>query len=85
NIPLTRFCEMSSFAPAKLMGFDTGIIAEGEDANLIIADIENLYKIDKNAFISKSNNTPFNGYEVCGKVLQTFVKGVKKYDSGQAL
>ena len=85
NISLKRFCEMSSYAPAKLMGFDGGIISEGKEANLIIADIENLYKIDKNAFISKSNNTPFDGYDVCGKVLATFIKGVVKYDSGQAL
>ncbi len=85
NIPFTRFCEMSSYMPAKLMGLDMGVVSEGADANLIIADIENLYKIDKNAFISKSNNTPFDGYDVCGKVLATFIKGEKKYDSGQAL
>lgn len=85
NIPLTRFCEMSSYMPAKLMGLDRGIIAEGKEANLIIADIENLYKIDKNAFVSKSNNTPYDGYYVCGKVLRTFIKGVVKYDSGQAI
>lgn len=85
NIPLTRFCEMSSYAPAKLIGLDMGIISKGVCADLIIADIENLYKIDKNAFVSKSNNTPYDGCDVCGKVLATFIKGVKKYDSGQAL
>ncbi len=85
GISLKRFCEMSSYMPAKLMGLNMGIISEGKEANFIIADIKNSYKIDKNIFISKSNNTPFNGYEVCGKVLATFIKGVVKYDSGQAL
>jgi dihydroorotase len=85
GIPLTRFCEMSSYMPAKLMGLRERIISKRANANLIIAELDNLYKIDRNKFISKSNNTPFDGHEVCGRVLRTYLKGVCKYDSGQAL
>jgi dihydroorotase len=85
DISLTRFCEMSSYMPAKLMGLNNAIISKKADANLMIAELDNLYKIDRNTFISKSNNTPFDGYEVCGKVLSTYLKGVCKYDSGQTL
>lgn len=85
HIPLTRLCEMSSHMPAKLMGLDKGVISKGKEANLLIAELDNLYKIDRNTFISKSNNTPFHGCEVCGRVLQTYLKGVKEYDSGYAL
>ena len=37
--------------------------------------IENKYTIDKNKFVSKGHNTPFDGWKVKGKVLYTICDG----------
>jgi len=84
-IDIKKFCEMSSYNPAKIIGINAGLIKKGMQADLIIADINKPYKIDKNDFVSKSNNTPFDGFDVTGKIIRTYIKGEIKYDSGQAL
>ena len=42
---------------------------------MILVDIEHPYKIDKNKFASKGRNTPFDGWEVKGRVLYTLCDG----------
>ena len=46
---------------------------------LSVADLGEKYVIDSGKFLSKGKNTPFNGYEVYGKVLYTIVDGNIKY------
>lgn len=42
---------------------------------MIIVDTEQEYAIDKNKFVSKGHNTPFDGWKVKGKVLYTICDG----------
>ena len=44
-------------------------------ADVIIVDTEQEYTIDKNKFVSKGHNTPFDGWKVKGKVLYTICDG----------
>ena len=45
------------------------------EPDVILVDIEHPYKIDKNKFASKGRNTPFDGWEVKGRVLYTLCDG----------
>ncbi|EDS72218.1 dihydroorotase [Anaerofustis stercorihominis] len=79
-ISINKLSEMISFTPAKKIGLNKGLIKEGYDADFAVVDLDYKGKIKKEEFISKSNNTPFDGYDINGKVLMTFVEGEKKYE-----
>lgn len=76
---LPELMDKTSANPAKVLGLDGGKIAVGEVADLAIVDLDEKYVIDGNKFLSKGKNTPFNGFEVYGKVKYTIVDGEIKY------
>ena len=61
--------------PAKLLGINSGTIAEGAPADIIIFDPDLEWTVDKNSFISKGKNTPFHGTALRGKNLFSMVDG----------
>ncbi|MDE6357599.1 MAG: dihydroorotase [Eubacteriales bacterium] len=62
--------------PAKILGReDIGHLGIGANADITIINPNEKYKIDKEKFLSKAKNTPFNNREVTGKVLYTIVNG----------
>ena len=73
-------CRMS-LAPASVLGLEGGEIKVGAPADLAVVDLEEKYVIDGEKFFSKGKNTPFNGYEVYGRVCMTFVDGDIKFDN----
>ena len=64
--------------PAKLLGINNDIKPNAK-ANLTVFDLKKPYKIDKHAFLSKSQNTPFNNFNVTGKPVLTIVNGKIAY------
>jgi dihydroorotase len=85
GIPLTKLSELASRNPAKRFGRKTGLLAVGYPADLAIVEPEGEYIIRRDAMISRSNNTPFDGRAVRGRVIRTIVEGETRYDHGQAL
>lgn len=85
DISINRLSEMISFKPALRLGLKKGLIKENYDADLVIVDLEQRGKIDKNTFLSKSNNTPYHGKKVKGKVIKTIVNGEIRYDSTKTI
>ena len=81
NITINRLSEMLSLKPALRLGLNKGLIKESYDADLVIVDLEHTEKIDKNTFLSKSNNIPYHGKKVKGKIIKTIVNGETRYDS----
>lgn len=75
-----QLVEKMSFNPAKVIGIDKGSLAVGKAADLVIADFDASYKIEANKFVSMGKNTPFDGKEVYGRILTTFVDGKIVYD-----
>lgn len=81
-ISIMDMAEKMSYHPARILGLeDKGSVSEGKAADIMIFDPERKYCIDKNAFVSKGRNTPFDGYEVYGEVRYTFVDGKLVYHS----
>ncbi len=83
---LQQLVDYMAKKPAKRFGLTgKGEIKEGYDSDFILVDLDETYEIDSNDFASKGKNTPFNGYEVKGKVKKTIVKGnVLLSDGGSA-
>ena len=52
-----------------------GSLDEGQPADIIIFDPDKPVKIDRFQFRSKSQNTPFDGFNLQGENLLTMVKG----------
>ena len=71
--------EKLSTNPAKIINIDRGNIGVGKTADIVIADPNEEYKIDENSFLSKSNNMPFHGRQVKGRVICTLVAGKVVY------
>jgi len=76
---LSELSEKMSAAPARILGLDGGGLKAGAAADIFVADLGKKYKIDSSEFLSKGKNTPFNGFEVYGKVELTVVDGEIKF------
>ncbi|MCR4663832.1 MAG: dihydroorotase [Paludibacteraceae bacterium] len=63
-ISLERLVEMMSLKPRDIMRL-------GEAKEMIEVDLDARYMIDSSKFVSKGKATPFNGWEVYGKVTKT--------------
>jgi dihydroorotase len=65
----------------KLKG--KGLLKEGNDADLTVVDLYRKHKIDSSRFLSKAKYSPFDGREVEGKPIQTYVNGQLTMDEGE--
>lgn len=75
-ISAEKLVALASRNPAEILRlYNKGSIAEGKDADLIIVDTKESYRIDPEHFASKAKFSPFAECEVRGKVLYTMVGG----------
>lgn len=70
-----QMVEKMSYNPAKIAGIDRGTLLPGRLADIIIVNVDDEIVIDRNDFVSKGHNTPFDGYKVKGIVEYTIVGG----------
>ena len=80
-LTISQLIEKMSWNPAQILGSDRGTLQKGHPADIVIADIDHEYKIDKNEFASKGRNTPFDGWKVKGKILYTICDGKVVYQN----
>jgi dihydroorotase len=82
-MPLFRLIELMSGTPAKLLGLDDkGSIKLGADADLFIANFEQLVTINASEFASKANYSTYDGLKVKGQVICSVVDGEVQYFAG---
>lgn len=67
-------------APARLLRLESGRLVRGAPADLLIFDLDLPWRIDDEAFRSKSKNSPFGGRPVQGRAWRTVVAGRCVYD-----
>ncbi|MBP5476792.1 MAG: dihydroorotase [Paludibacteraceae bacterium] len=65
-ITLNRLVELMALRPREIMRM-------GEPKDFITVDLDARYTIDSSQFLSKGKATPFDGWEVYGKVIETAV------------
>ena len=83
-LPLSRFVEALTSAPAKIAALDAPRIRDGARADLVLVDPNEVWTIDAARLRSKSRNTPFLGREVKGRVRMTVVGGAIAFEEGAA-
>ncbi|HXI03079.1 MAG TPA: dihydroorotase [Candidatus Saccharimonadales bacterium] len=74
-IGLSRFVELYSCAPARILGIPKGRIEVGGDADLTVFSLDKSVVVDPSKFRSKSRNTPFAGMTLRGAPLMSIVAG----------
>ncbi len=74
-LPLGRFVDALTRAPARVVGLPATQIREGARADLVLIDPAAEHVIDTSKMRSKSRNTPFTGRKVKGKVVATMAGG----------
>jgi dihydroorotase len=62
--------------PADLLGLPQGRLAKGAPADLVLFDPEAPWSCTREDLLSRSKNSPFDGRNLEGRVLRTFVDGV---------
>lgn len=79
HLDYTELFKKMCLNPAKLYHLDTGYLAEGGPADLVIFDDKEEFEVK--SFKSKAVNTPFIGAKLFGKVRYTICGGKIVYDS----
>lgn len=67
--------EKLSIGPRKVLGLEVPSLQEGEAANIVLFDTKQKWTFDTAQNKSKSENSPFFGQEMTGKVLLVFNNG----------
>lgn len=69
SISLERLVELMSINPRKIFGLKSAL-QKGENAEFCIFKLDESYKIDSQKFASKGKSTPFEDWEVFGKIVR---------------
>ncbi|MFH1327877.1 MAG: dihydroorotase family protein [Candidatus Bathyarchaeota archaeon] len=81
---LDRLVSLLSEKPASVYNLESkGKICNGYDADLTLVNVKEAYKINPLTFYSKQKYSPFQDWNVKGKVLKTFVAGKLVFDDGE--
>ena len=75
KISLTRFVELFTVNPARILGLDRGTLAAGTAGDVTIFSTQQQWTYDVNKSFSKSRNTPFHGATFRGGPVATIVAG----------
>ncbi|MBI9018130.1 MAG: dihydroorotase [Phycisphaerae bacterium] len=71
--------KLMTINPAKILTIDKGTLSEGADADITIIDPNYKWKVDTTKFISKSQNCPYNDWQLTAKPVITIVGGQIKF------
>jgi dihydroorotase len=78
-IGLPRMVELLAVNPAKILRVPGGTLSPGAPADITILAPDLPVTIDKNRLVSKSKNTPYDGWSFRGGVAATIVGGTVVY------
>jgi len=80
KVPLVQALARVTCEPARILGEDTGRLAVGGKADIVIFDPQAHWVVTPEALASSGKNTPFAGYELEGRACCTIVGGDVRYD-----
>ena len=80
HLTLPALWRAMSLNPARRLGLDGGTLEVGAPADLVLFDPDAPFVLDRFRLRSKSKNTPFDGARLQGRILGTWVAGVRVFD-----
>jgi dihydroorotase len=76
RISLGHVVQLLSEKPAEIFNLrDRGRLEQGKKADIVVVDFKRKFRIDASKFHSKAKYSPFDGWEVQGRPVKTFVNG----------
>jgi len=81
RLSLTRLVELFTSGPARVLRLPAGTLRPGAAADVTVLDLERETTIRPQEFLSKSRNTPFNGWKLRGAAVLTLVAGRVVHDA----
>jgi dihydroorotase len=86
RISLPRVIQLLSEKPAEIFNLiDRGSLAQGNKADLVVVDYNQKFRVDASKFQSKAKYSPFDGWEVQGRPVKTFVNGILVMDEQEIM
>ena len=74
-LTMSQLVEKMSLNPSKILGIAKGTLGEGKIADITIFNPDDKWTVDIQKLNSKSKNSPYDGYELCGKPQYVIVGG----------
>jgi dihydroorotase len=75
GLSIPRIAEAMSAAPARILGLESGRLAPGAPADLIIVDPQMSWLVEDKSLTSRSKNSPFEHRTLEGRAVETIVAG----------
>jgi dihydroorotase len=75
RVPLAQALAKVTSRPAEILGEDTGRLAVGAKADIVIFDPRAPWRVTAAELLSAGKHTPFADYELLGRVQHTLVGG----------
>ncbi len=79
DVPLVKALAKVTSEPARVLGEDTGRLAVGAKADLVLIDPDEPWRVTPDALASHGKSTPFAGYELQGRARATIVGGELRF------
>jgi len=84
-LTISELIEKMALNPANILGLSKGSLSVGAVADVIIFDGNKEYTVDVEKFMSKSKNSPYNGYKLTAKPEYTIVGGKIIVNQGEIM
>lgn len=87
QISLEHLVKLFSYNPARLLGVypQKGSIEVGADADLVIFDSKKEWLVEGKKLRAQSGWSMYEGMNITGKVIETFVRGKKVFAEGEVI
>lgn len=79
GLSLSRLSQLMSENPSKILKLNSGKLAPGFEANLVLVNPDEQWTATPENFYSKGKSTPFEGQKLTGRVHATFFLGQQVY------
>jgi dihydroorotase len=79
DIKLEKLLKCLTSNPAEFLGKKLGKLTKGYPADIVIIDLKKEWEVDISDFVSLGKNSPLQGTNFKGKILQTLVDGEVVY------
>lgn len=76
-----RLVELMSSNPARILGLNGGALVVGSPADITVIDPEQRWVFRAAETCSRGKNTPFDGWQMRGRAVMTFVDGRRRDNS----
>ena len=80
EISLEKLIDLMCYGPSKILKLGRGGMNVGDDADLAVFDLDHEFTFDKEKMLSKSRNTPYDGWKLYGETILTIMGGKVTYE-----